>query len=100
MTKRSSLRSLLLATGSFIGGVTLGVLLTPRNGRETRHWVSSQASELSDWMSKHHRTARQKGETELHNIRQNVHKGLRRNIPDLYEATENIDLSDDGLTGA
>lgn len=97
MSKRSSLRSLLLATGSFIGGITLGVLLTPKNGRETRNWVSSQASDFSGWLGKHRKIARHKGESELKNIRQNVHEGLRRNIPDLYEATEHIDLGDHGL---
>lgn len=97
MSKRSSLPSLLWATGSFIGGVTLGILLTPKNGQETRSWVSAQASEFSRWIDNQQKWVRRKGERELKNIRQNVHEGLGRNIPDLYEATEHIDLSDHNL---
>jgi gas vesicle protein len=100
MYKESGLWSLLIATGSFIGGVTLGVLLTPKNGRETRSWVSDQASEVSGWVDQQRKDVHHKGQNELQRIRQNVHHGIQHNIPNLYEATERINLSDHELTGA
>lgn len=100
MTEKSAIRSFLLATGSFIGGVTLGLLLTPTNGRQNRAWISKHATELSDWVEHQRKTIGQKGRSRLHNIRQHVHDGLQENIPDPYKATEHIDINNQDLTGA
>ncbi|WP_372634029.1 YtxH domain-containing protein [Fodinibius sp.] len=97
MIKKSIFNSLLLATGSFIGGVTLGVLLTPKSGRQNRAWLTGQADELTDWMERRRNRANRKGRVKLHHIRKNVHDGLKQNIPDLYEATERIDLTEQEL---
>lgn len=97
MTKKSILNSLLLATGSFIGGVTLGVLLTPNSGRKSRAWISEHAEELTNWIERQRISAGRKGRLKLHHIRKNVHDGLKQNIPDLYEATERIELSEQEL---
>lgn len=97
MAKKSILNSLLLATGSFIGGVTLGVLLTPKSGRQNRAWISGHADELTNWIERQRNRASRKGRLKLHHIRKNVQDGLKQNIPDLYEATERIDLSEQEL---
>lgn len=97
MAKKSVLHSFLLATGSFISGVTLGLLLTPQSGRQNRAWISNHAVELSDWVERQRKITDRKGRLKLRHIRKNVHDGLKQNIPDLYEATEHIDLSEQEL---
>lgn len=94
MAEKSALNSLLLATGSFLGGITLGFLLTPKNGRENRAWISEHAVELSNWVERQRSLASRKGRLKLHHIRRNMQSGLRQNVPNLYEATERIDLSE------
>lgn len=93
MAKKPVFYSLLLATGSFIGGVTFGLLLTPKTGRQNRAWVYDQAGELSNWIERHQKTFDTKGRLKLNHIRRNVHDGLKQNIPDPYEATEHIVMS-------
>ncbi|SMO66452.1 hypothetical protein [Fodinibius sediminis] len=92
MKKKAILQSLLLATGSFVGGMTLGLLLTPTNGRQNRMWISEHAAELAEWAEDRRRNAEHKGQLKLRHIRRNVHEGLSHHIPDLYEATEDLDI--------
>ena len=99
MSSKSGLRSLLVAAGSFMGGVAMGLLLTPTTGRQNRNLIYKHTSEAGNWLNRQRKTASQKGRTELQNIRNNVHDGLQQNIPDLYSATDQIDLSDHELTG-
>lgn len=100
MSEKTAIRSLLLATGSFIGGVTLGLLLTPTNGRQNRAWISEHASRLPGWIDRQRKTVSQKGQSKLQEIRQHVHDGLQQNIPDPFKATEQIDMDNQDLTGA
>ena len=99
MSTKTGLHSLLVAAGSFVGGVAMGFLLTPKTGRQNRNLIYKHSSEAGEWLNRQRKTASQKGLTELQNIRKNVHDGLKQNIPDLYSATDHIDLSDHELTG-
>lgn len=94
MSRKSNLTKVFLVTTSFVSGLAAGLLLAPRSGQKSRAWISDHATELSDWMDKQRKTATDKSSKELQKIRNNVHDGIRRNVPDLYEATEEIDLSD------
>ena len=87
--------SLLLFTTSFLGGLAAGLLLSPKKGKQNRAWLSDNAIELSRWAKMQRRLAKRKSSQKLQNFRRNMHKGLRKNIPDLYEATDTISLSDD-----
>lgn len=94
MRRKTNLNSILLATTSFIGGVAAGLLLAPKKGSQSRAWLSDHATGLADWVNEQGQTVRSKSNRELSRFRQNVQQGIRQNVPDLYEATENIDLSD------
>lgn len=94
MARKSNLGSILLATTSFVGGLAAGFLLAPGNGPENRRWLVSRFSELGNWMDHQSRAAQVKTDRELRKFRQNVHQGIRQNVPDLYRATDQIDLSD------
>lgn len=90
MGTRSNLGLFLLATSSFVGGMALGILLSPKSGRENREWIASNATELADWVDEKGRDAIHQGEEQISHIRRNLHEGIKSNVPDLYEATEQI----------
>lgn len=85
--------NILLATTSFLGGVAAGLLLAPKKGSQNRAWVSDHATELANWVDTQHRSARLKSNRKLRKFRQNLQKGVSKNVPNLFEATRNIDLS-------
>lgn len=97
MAEKSAVNSILLAAGSFIGGITVGFLLTPKNGSENRACISEHAVAFSDWMKRRRKIAQRKARIKLSHIRRDVHAELKQNIPDLYEATEHIDLGEQEL---
>lgn len=94
MGQKKNLGSILLATTSFVGGIAAGLLLAPEKGSRNRAWLSKHATELVNWVNTQGKAARFKSNRELKNFRRNIHQGIKRNVPNLYEATENIDLSD------
>lgn len=94
MRRETNIPSFLLAATSFIGGLAVGLLLSPRSGDQNRTLFLKNASRLAHWIDDQHKRARNTTSKELQNFRQNVQQGIRQNVPDLYEATENIDLSD------
>ena len=89
--------SFLLFTTSFLGGLAAGLLLSPKKGRQNRAWLSDNALELNRWAKIQRRIAKRKSSRELQKLRKNIHQGIRQNIPDLYEATDTIPLSDDHI---
>lgn len=94
---RKSNNSFFLATTSFIGGVAVGFLLSPKSGDQNRAWLSDHTIELAKWIDNQRSTAQHKSSKELQRFRKNVQQGIRQNIPDLYEATEDIGLSDNDV---
>lgn len=94
MRQKSNITSIVLATGSFIGGMAVGLLFSPSSGAQNRSWVVDNTTELKKWIKKHGRAASDKSRKELQEFRKNVQQGIHRNVPDLYEATEHIDLSE------
>ncbi len=84
----------LLLTTSFLGGLAAGLLLSPQKGKHNRVWLSENALELNRWTKLQRRIAKRKSAQELQKLRNNVQQGIRQDIPDLYEATNNIPLSD------
>jgi gas vesicle protein len=89
--------SFLLFTTSFIGGLAAGLLLSPKKGKQNRAWLSENALELSRWAKIQRRIAEHKSSREIDKLRKNIQQGIRKNIPDLYEATDTIPLSDDNI---
>ena len=92
MGKHSSISLLIVAASSFIGGVGLGVFIATDRSKKTRQWVSSQASDFSKWVDNKKNVTLQKSSQQLHKIRNRMEKSYKNTVPDLYEATEHIDL--------
>lgn len=97
MRRETNIPSFLLAATSFLGGVAVGLLLSPRSGDQNRSMLRKNASRLAEWMDNQRKTARDTSSKELQKFRQNVQQGIRRNVPDLYEATEDIELSNNDI---
>lgn len=92
--------NILLATTSFLGGVAAGLLMAPKKGSQNRAWVSDHATELANWVDTQHKHARYQGNRKLRKFHRNLRQGIKKNIPNLFEATHNIDLSEnDAIRG-
>jgi gas vesicle protein len=89
--------SFLLVTTSFLGGLAAGLLLSLRKGEQNRAWLSENASQLTRRAKIQRRMAKQKSSRELQKLRNNIHQGIQKNIPDLYEATDTIPLNDSSI---
>lgn len=64
--------------GAFAGGVITGMLFSPKSGRENRESIKRGAAEAS------------------HKVK-DVARDLKKNFPDLYEATGSFRLSDEDV---
>lgn len=94
MKKRSAFTKLLLATSSFAGGLAIGLLLAPGSGKRNRAWIQTHASDVTDWIDKKGKQALDSGNRQLKHIRSQVQRNVKKNVPDLYHATEHIDLDE------
>ena len=79
-TKRFSTTQLfLVASGAFLGGLFCSWLSSPRTGAQNRRWISENTHDLRD------------------KVRSSGKELRSKNLPDLYEATENLGLTDEDL---
>lgn len=99
MERKAKISSIFWATTSFIGGVAVGLLLSPKSGNKNRIWLSDHTAELAYWLNDRRKSATDKSSKELQQFRKNVQQGIRQNIPDLYEATEDLDLNNNDIHG-
>lgn len=100
MAPKNRIGSFLVATTSFIGGMALGMLLAPGSGSKNRAWLTDQATDLSDWMDKQRKFATHQTSRKFRRLRKNMDRSVQQHFPDLYAATEHIDLSDRDILGA
>lgn len=99
MAKRSVFTKFLVTATSFAGGVALGMLLAPKSGKENREWINRHTSELTDWMDDQSREVINRSNRHLAEARKRVQQGIRNNVPDLYDATEEIRLDESPIIG-
>lgn len=74
---------LVVAAGAFLGGLALGLLVSPQSGRENRALIRKKSSDVADFVSKKSRK-----------VRSDVSREVKKNFPDLYDATSDIGLND------
>lgn len=95
MSQSNSTLTVVLATaGAFFTGVAVGLLLSPRSGKENRRWIKEQAEDLTDWVDQHSKEAYHLTENKFNHLKSDVKKKIKDTIPDLYEATEDIHLNE------
>lgn len=86
--------NLLLFTTSFLSGLAAGFLLSPQKGSKNRTWLSKNAIGVGRWAKLKRHLAKRKGTSELGKLHKDVQRRINHNVPDLYEATETIPLSE------
>lgn len=99
MKNNSTLGPILLAATSFCGGVVAGLLLSPKNGKRNRLWLTARTRTLHTWLNEQKHSVTDKSLQELDRLRNHIQQGVRHNVPDLYEATETIPLNGDSGSG-
>lgn len=99
MSKRSKLTQFILTAGSFAGGVALGMLLSPKSGKEYRKWINNQTSDIAGWVDEQGKDVLRKSSIQLSQASKKVRQGIKDSIPDLYDATEEIRLEESDFIG-
>lgn len=96
MKRNRKIGSIFWATTSFISGVAIGYLLSSKSGDKYSVALSDHTADLTHWLD-----ARRKSNAgkELQRFRQNVQQGMRQHIPDLYKATEDLNLNNNDVPG-
>lgn len=92
---KTSIGRLVLSVAGFSAGIAAGILLAPGSGKENRRWMQEQAQEARQWMG--HTGGRLLKDSEVR--LQQIRTGVKDMLPDLYEATEELDLKEDELEG-
>ncbi len=92
----NKMRVLLTGLVTFTGGLVVGALMAPKSGKESRQWIQSNSKELKDWAGLKGSQLIEQGESFTREVKRN----LQNPIPDLYKATEDLQLDDDDLTYA
>ncbi|GAB5409778.1 MAG: hypothetical protein BalsKO_21430 [Balneolaceae bacterium] len=81
-----SLGTLLTTLISFSSGLVIGLLLSPKSGKENRKWISEHTDGARYWVEDRGSKLLKESEQRLSKIT----KGVKEAIPDLYEATSSI----------
>ena len=88
-----SLGTLLTTIIGFSTGVVVGLLLSPKSGKENRRWISSQTGDAKTWVEHNGTRLVKESEQKLNKIASDV----KKIIPDLYEATSAILFEEEDL---
>lgn len=96
-TSKSKIGIFATIAGSFASGLTIGLLFAPKAGKENRSWISKQTDNILDWMDKKREETVKSTEDKFSYVRKNIESGMRKSIPDLYSATEDLSLDEGEL---
>lgn len=96
MSKNNGLNILVTAAGFFLTGLAAGVLLAPKSGRESRRIIKGGAENANTWVQSKGKDAREKA----HQVSDTIKRSVKEHVPDLYEATNSLTLSDDDVKTA
>lgn len=79
---------------SFAAGIVAGLMFSPRSGRENRAWVNDQVDHLGDWISETGQKTVFRAQKELDDLRTKVKKSIDKAVPNLYAATEKLEINE------
>jgi gas vesicle protein len=82
---------------SFAAGLVAGMLFAPKSGRENREWINGQVSELGDWVNETGQKSVFFARKELNDLRGKVKRGIDKTVPNLYSATDGMELEEKDL---
>lgn len=99
MNRNSNLDLFFTAATSFVSGMVIGLLLSRKMGAEEQKWIYDHTSEFSDWLNSRYITFLDLSNESLNTLRESIDSEVRKNIPDLYKATEDIPLNNNEILG-
>lgn len=79
MSKYSASELFLIASAAFLGGMLVSAFTNPKTGAENRRWLSDSTDEIQQ------------------KVKQTGKEMKKKNFPDLYEATEDLGLTEEDL---
>ncbi len=82
---------------SFAAGLIAGMLFAPKSGRENREWINDQVSGLGEWVNETGQKSVSRARNELNELRGKVKRGIEKTVPNLYSATDGIELEEKDL---
>jgi gas vesicle protein len=97
MSTANMIKTILIAGGAFAGGVLTGMLIAPKSGDDNRKWVKVNAKEAGDWLDKKGKEALAKSEAKFQALSEQIKKGVKDSVPNLYDAVDQVDLTDEEL---
>lgn len=83
---KSTVGKLISSVIAFAAGVTAGVLIAPKTGKENRKWVAAHTEDARSWVEAKGQRFLDVSEGRIRKISE----GVKNAIPDLYEATEDM----------
>jgi len=92
---KKGIGTLLVGATAFAGGVLAGLILSPKSGRENVKWVKGQSEETKQWLETTGRKLKEDSEKRIDRFSEGIKKSVKDSLPDLYEATEDLDFTED-----
>lgn len=77
------------SAGFFVGGLVTGMLLSPKSGADNRRDIANKAKKAGDWVENQGKAISREASTKMDT--------LKDVVPDLYKATEHLDLKEEDL---
>lgn len=87
----TSFKKLISSVIAFATGVTAGILIAPKNGKDNRKWVLDHAGEARSWMGAKGQKLLDRSEERL----KKISEGVKGAIPDLFEATAEMHFDEE-----
>ncbi len=90
---KSTVGKMISSVVAFATGVTAGILIAPKSGKESRKWMAEHTEGARSWVeAKGHRFL-----DESEGRIRRISEGVKNLIPDLYEATEEIQFEEEHI---
>lgn len=97
MSAANIIKTVLIAGGAFAGGVLTGLLISPKAGDDNRKWVRVNAKEAGVWLDKKGKEAKAMSEAKFQALTEQIRKGVKDSVPNLYDALDEVELTDEEL---
>lgn len=76
--------TLIFGTLSFAGGFFAGLMLAPNSGKNNRKWIENQGRKIKT-----------DSERQFEKMSESIRKTVKDSVPDLYEATEDLNFTEE-----
>lgn len=86
-----------LTGGAFIAGLLAGAMLDKQTKDEIKYRLTSNSDRAEQWFKDHKQITLDRIERKITEVKNILEKNISDPVPDLYNATESLSLSDEDL---